>query len=78
MIGTSVHGILDSDPLRQKLIGDLAAARSRDFDPLLFGYDDALEAHLEHLAGWVEKHLDVPGILELARTATPVDRAPGW
>lgn len=78
VIGTSVHGILDSDPLRQKLIGDLAAARSRDFDPLLFGYDDALEAHLEHLAGWVEKHLDVPGILELARTATPVDRAPGW
>lgn len=78
VIGTSVHGILDSDLLRQKLIGDIAAARGRDFDPLLFGHADALEAHLEHLAGWAEKHLDVPGLLELAHTAVPVEQAPGW
>ncbi|WP_247090259.1 cobyric acid synthase [Ornithinimicrobium sp. F0845] len=78
VIGTSVHGILDSDPLRQKLIGDVAVARGRDFDPLLFGYDIALEAHLEHLADWAEKHLDVPALLELARAATPVHQAPGW
>lgn len=78
VIGTSVHGILDEDLLRQKLIGDVAAARSRDFDPLLFGYADALEAHLEHLADWAERHLDVPGLLELAGDAAALDRAPGW
>lgn len=78
VIGTSMHGILDQDPLRQKLIADIALARGRDFDPLLFGYADALEAHLEHLGGWVEEHLDVPAILELAATAIPARHGPGW
>ena len=38
----------------------------------------ALDAHLDHLADWVEAHLDVPALLTLAATAEPVGRAPGW
>lgn len=78
VVGTSVHGILDRDALRHSLISEVAAARGRDAEPSPVGYAEALESHLEHLADWVEQHLDVPGVLELAGTAAPIDQAPGW
>lgn len=76
--GTSLHGILDSDPLRHSLIEEIATARGRDFTPSPTPYATALDAHLDHLADWVEAHLDVPALLALAATAEPVGRAPGW
>lgn len=78
VIGTSVHGILDQDPLRHHLLGQVAVARGRDFSPSPVGYPQALEEHLDRLADWAEEHLDVPRLIDLAGTATPVDQAPGW
>ena len=76
--GTSLHGVLDADAPRHSVIGGIAAARRRDFTPSPTTYADALDAHLEHLADWVEASLDIPSLLALARTAAPVDATPGW
>ena len=38
----------------------------------------ALDEHLDHLAAWVERHLDLDRIEALAASATPPDEAPGW
>ncbi|GAA5160269.1 cobyric acid synthase [Ornithinimicrobium tianjinense] len=76
--GTSLHGVLDADGLRHSVIAGVAAARGREFTPSPVPYADALDAHLEHLADWVEASLDIPSLLALARTAAPVDATPGW
>lgn len=78
VIGTSVHGILDQDPLRHQVLGQVATARGRDFTPAPVGYPQALEEHLDSLGDWAEAHLDVTRLLGLAATATPIDGAPGW
>ncbi|OLT42788.1 cobyric acid synthase CobQ [Serinicoccus sp. CNJ-927] len=76
--GTTVHGILDADDLRHALLGAVAAVHGRDFRPSPVPYAAALDAHLDHLADWVEEHLDVAAVRALAYTATSPDEAPGW
>ncbi|WP_109472917.1 cobyric acid synthase [Ornithinimicrobium cavernae] len=76
--GTSLHGVLDSDGLRHGLLAEVAAERDRSFTPSHTPYARALDAHLDHLADWLEAHLDVPGLLELARTAVEPGAEPGW
>lgn len=78
VLGTSVHGILDEDSLRRSLIDDVATRRGRDFRPAPVGYAEALDSHMELLADWVEAHLELPRLIELAGTATPVHQEPGW
>lgn len=76
--GTSLHGALDGDRLRQALLWKVAAARGRTFVPSGTPYRDALDAHVDHLADWVEEHLDLDAVLELAREAAVPGREPGW
>ncbi len=78
VLGTSLHGILDEDSLRRQVLTDVAEHGGRDLVVPASGYAQALQDHLEHLADWAEAHLDVPALLELARTAVLVDEAPGW
>ncbi len=76
--GTSLHGVLDADALRHDLLSTVALARDRIFIPSAVPYAQALDAHLDHLADWVEEHLDLPALVDLARSATRVEEAPGW
>ncbi|KUG51155.1 hypothetical protein AVL62_13020 [Serinicoccus chungangensis] len=76
--GTTVHGVLDADDLRHALLGAVAAVRGRDVHPSSVPYAAALDAHLEHLADWVEAHLDLDAVLALAAEAAPVGQEPGW
>ncbi|GAA4881394.1 cobyric acid synthase [Serinicoccus chungangensis] len=76
--GTTVHGVLDEDELRHALLGAVAAVRGRDVVPSPVPYAAALDAHLEHLADWVEAHLDLDAVLALAEEAVPVGKEPGW
>ncbi|QFG69937.1 cobyric acid synthase [Ornithinimicrobium pratense] len=76
--GTSLHGVLDADALRHGLLRAVAAARGRTFSPAAQPYAQALDTHVDHLADWVEEHLDLPTLLDLARCATRVEDAPGW
>lgn len=76
--GTSLHGVLDGDALRHDLLRTVALARGRTFRPSAVPYAQALDAHLDHLADWVEEHLDLTALVDLARSATRVEEAPGW
>ncbi|WP_151526657.1 cobyric acid synthase [Serinicoccus kebangsaanensis] len=76
--GTSVHGLLDADELRHAYLGVVAEHRGRDFQSSTLPYARALDAHLDHLADWVEAHLDVPVVLALAGTAAAPGTGPGW
>ncbi len=76
--GTSLHGVLDSDRLRHALLWEVAAARRRTFVPSEVPFRDAVDAHVEHLADWVEEHLDVDAVLDLAGEAVTPGEEPGW
>ena len=75
---SSVHGLFDADGFRSELLGAVAAARSRDYRPATTPYHDALEAHHDRLADWLEAHVDSSALLDLAASATPVGSEPGW
>ncbi|WP_010146692.1 cobyric acid synthase [Serinicoccus profundi] len=76
--GTTVHGVLDEDTMRHAFLGAVATVRGRDFRPSPVPYAEALDAHLEHLADWVEQHLDVDALLALTQTAAVPGEGPGW
>ncbi|MGO0576037.1 cobyric acid synthase [Ornithinimicrobium panacihumi] len=71
-------GLLEDDGTRRALLGEVARVRGRDFEPAELGFGEAVQAHLDHLAGWVETHLDVERLLRLAATAVPAGEGPGW
>lgn len=64
VVGTYLHGVLTSDPLRRAWLENLAGK------PLATGeaYEPAVEAALDRLAEHLERHLDTAALLELARS----------
>ena len=64
VVGTYLHGILTSDPLRRAWLEKLAGR------PLAPGeaYEPAVEAALDRLAAHLERHLDTDALLGLARS----------
>jgi adenosylcobyric acid synthase len=76
--GTSLHGLFDRDSFRAALLTELAATAGRHYQPAPCAFVDAVEAQHERLADWLEAHLDVDSLLDLASTAAPVGTWPGW
>jgi adenosylcobyric acid synthase len=76
--GTSLHGILDSDELRAAILGDLARRRGRSFRPATTGFAERLDHQHDLLADWLDDHLDVAAVADLAATAAPPGGGPGW
>ncbi len=76
--GTSLHGVLDGDAFRHAVLADVAATRSRTFTPATRPYAAALEDHLEHLADWVEKYVDIDALRTLGATASAPGEGQGW
>ena len=76
--GTSLHGVLDDDATRHRLLEEVARCRGRRFTPASQGFAAAREAHLERLADWLEAHLDVHRLRDVAASAAPPQEAPGW
>lgn len=61
VIGSYLHGMFTQDGFRQAFLGDIGAATSNQ------AYSATVEAVLETLADHLEAHLDVEGLLGLAR-----------
>jgi len=75
VLGTSLHGVLDADGFRGALLAQVAERRGRRFSPSPVPYAARLEAQHDRLADWLDAHLDVGAVGELAATA---GRGPGW
>jgi len=65
VLGTSVHGLLDSDEWRGALLRWVARERGRSFATSL-AWEAHVEAGLDLVAHAVEEHLDVSALLRLA------------
>lgn len=76
--GTSVHGLFDEDAFRRDFLERVAEGRGRRFSPSPTPYAAAVDAHLDHLAGWLSEHADLDAIDEIASSAVAVADMPGW
>lgn len=66
--GTMWHGALENDELRRALLTEAAEMSGSDWRPSATdSYRGAREAMIDSLAAAVEEHLDVAGLIELAR-----------
>ena len=74
VIGTSWHGLLDDDDLRRALLGWVAAARGRRYDPGTRPFAAAREAQLDALGDMVEANLDTEGLRAVIAAGTPQAR----
>lgn len=76
--GTSLHGLFDADAFRNQFLGSIADAQGRVYEPSPLTFATRLDEQNDRLADWVEEHLDLSHIMELAGTALPPEQACGW
>ncbi|MGH3412827.1 MAG: cobyric acid synthase [Marmoricola sp.] len=71
VFGTLWHGSLESDGFRAAFLAEVAGAVGRDWEGSGARFGVRREARLDLLGDLVEKHLDVDGLLDLARHGAP-------
>ncbi len=78
VLGTSLHGVFDSDPFRTRLLSMVAERRQRSYRPSPTTLSEALDAQHDRLADWLEQNADVDRLLSLGAEATEPGEGPGW
>jgi len=73
VLGTSWHGVLESDDFRRALLTWVAAASGRDWRPGTAAFADVREARLDRLGDLVTDHLDGDALDALIRGGPPRD-----
>ena len=73
VLGTTWHGILESDGFRRALLRKVAAAAGRTFEPARTTFADMREGKLNALADLVDEHLDTGALLNLIDHGAPAD-----
>jgi adenosylcobyric acid synthase len=76
VMGTSLHGLLESDAFRTAFLAAVATRRGRAFRPSGMSFGAARQAQFDRLADLVEAHLDMAAIEELIAAGVPADRSP--
>jgi adenosylcobyric acid synthase len=70
VLGTSLHGLFESDGLRAAFLVAVAARRGKAFTPSGISFAAARDAQFDRLADLVETHLDMPAIERLIADAS--------
>lgn len=78
VMGTSLHGIFDSDDARRVLLTNAARRAGAEFEPNPQPFAKQLDEQHDRLADWVEEHLDVDQVATIAGSAADPDVLPGW
>ena len=65
VVGTSLHGLFESDAFRSAFLAEVAARRGRRFEASGVSFAAAREAQFDRLADLVEAHLDLEQVLDL-------------
>jgi adenosylcobyric acid synthase len=71
ILGTSWHGLLESDAFRRRLLSWVAERRGRDWAPGTIAFAAVREAHLDRLADWFGEHVDAAALLDLIQCGAP-------
>jgi adenosylcobyric acid synthase len=71
VLGTTWHGIFESDGFRGALLRRVAAAAGRSFEPGDVTFAQLRERKLDTLAGLVEEHMDTSALLNLIDHGAP-------
>jgi adenosylcobyric acid synthase len=71
VLGTMVHGSLESDEFRSRLLGEVAAAAGRPYAASRVSFEAARQARLDLLADLVEACLDMDAIDALINDGAP-------
>ena len=64
-IGTTLHGIFESDDFRGAFLSELAVRRGRRFAPAATAYAERRESYIDELAEVLRVHLDLEGLWRL-------------
>jgi adenosylcobyric acid synthase len=70
-LGTSWHGLLESDELRRNLLIWVAARRGLDFTPGRVAFADVRERGLDALGDLIEEHADTKALTRLIDGGAP-------
>jgi adenosylcobyric acid synthase len=73
VLGTTWHGIFESDGFRRALLRRVAAAACPSFEPARITFAAIRERKLDTLAGLVGAHLDTAALLDLIEHGAPAD-----
>ncbi len=71
VFGTVWHGALESDAFRRAFLGEVAAARGREWVPGDRAFADVRQERLDVLGDLVAEHLDTDAIVRLLRDGAP-------
>jgi len=71
VLGTTWHGIFESDGFRRALLRRVAAAAGRSFEPGHTAFAEIRERKLDTLADLVDQHLDTAALLDLIDHGAP-------
>jgi len=70
-VGTSWHGILEADEMRQALLGWVGGLRGRTLAPSTTSFAAVREARLDALGDLVADHLDTARVSALIENGVP-------
>ncbi|MEA2973001.1 MAG: adenosylcobyric acid synthase, partial [Actinomycetota bacterium] len=76
VLGTSLHGLFESDGFRTAFLAAVAARRGKVFAPSGVSFAAARDAQFDLLADLLEAHLDLAAIDRLIATGAPAHRNP--
>ena len=71
VLGTVWHGALESDGVRRALLGEVAAATGRQWEPGTVAFEDVRQARLDALGDLVADHLDTAAVEALLEGGAP-------
>ncbi|MHB1510776.1 MAG: cobyric acid synthase [Acidimicrobiales bacterium] len=69
LVGTSLHGLFESDGFRQAFLAAVAGRRAKLWRPSRARFSRAREAQIDRLADLLEAHLDVDAVVKLIAAA---------
>ena len=72
VLGTSLHGLFESDTFRAAFLVEVGRRRGKTFVPAGTSFSDARESQADRLADLIEANLDLDRLLALIETGAPV------
>jgi adenosylcobyric acid synthase len=72
VLGTSVHGLLESDTAREAILGLAASRRGKRFGGCGISFEGARQARLDRLADSIEEHVDLGALFRTIADARTV------